>query len=497
MNVPSGHILSWSGQGHTCRKVRSHRFAAERKKAQAMHDPHEQLAEIPSPSDEQENAHPSPTGPARSSAKRIALLGDNALLARDTALQLRHAGYEVAVVTQMEQLALLLKKQVMTCILVDSSTRDSRFADPACAVQIREYCATPIPILWLASRNNFETRLAAVRADVDGYFAKPVDIGVLKECIESIAHHVDKQRYRVLAVGSDVARLATLERTLTQAGMEVLRLQKPLDLIGTLSQHHPELIVMDVHTTTCNGIDLAKLIRQDKTFLDLPVLILAEDKSPEMRRRAVLAGVDDYLTLPVPPEDLVFYISSRIERSRTLRTMIMCDGLTGLYNHRSIKEHLGREIARSVRERTPLSLAMVDIDFFKKVNDTYGHPVGDQVIRAISQILRQRLRRGDLIGRYGGEEFAVILPTTSAAVAASVLNEIRESFGKLRHKADDSEFSTTFSAGVADLGDVVGLANVGEMFRIADMALYQAKQAGRNRVELAQRYVDGFEPDGH
>jgi diguanylate cyclase (GGDEF)-like protein len=412
-------------------------------------------------------------------------------------MQLRYSGYEVAVVTQFEQLAPLSAKQALTCILVDPSSHDSRFADPACVTQIRSQCETPIPVLWLAPRNNFEARLAAARAGVDGYLAKPVEIGALKECLESLAQRADKQAYRVLVVGSDTGRLAELEHLLVQAGMETMRLQKPIDLVGTLSRHHPEALLIDVHTSACNGVDLTKLIRQDKTFLDLPVLVLSEDKDPDMRRRAVSAGVDDFLLMPVAADDLVFSISSRVERSRALRSLIMRDGLTGLYNHISIKEQLVREIARSSREGSPLALAMVDLDFFKKINDSHGHPVGDQVIRAISHILRQRLRHGDLVGRYGGEEFAVILPGTSATAAAGVLDEIRESFGKLRHKADNTEFFATFSAGVAELDDATGPADASEMFRIADMALYQAKQAGRNRVELAQRHADASSHTGN
>ncbi len=445
---------------------------------------------MPLPPNLLEETRPAPLAAAQPAARRICLLGDNALLARDTARQLQCSRYEVAIATQLEQLAPLLAKQALTCIVVDPSSRDSRFADPACITQIRSQCKTPVSILWLAPHNNFEARLAAARAGVDGYLAKPVEIGALKEHIESLAQCVDKQAYRVLVVGSDAERLAGLERLLARAGMETMRLQKPLDLIGTLNQHHPEAIVIDVHTSTCNGVDLTMLIRQDKAFLGLPVLVLSEDKDPDMRRRAVSAGVDDFLLMPVAEADLIFSISSRIERSRALRTLIMRDGLTGLYNHTSIKEQLVREIARSKRDGSPLALVMVDLDFFKKINDSYGHPVGDQVIRAISQILRQRLRQGDLIGRYGGEEFAVILPATSAAAAAGVLDEIREAFGKICHKAGDTEFFATFSAGVADLGDATGLADAGEMFRIADMALYQAKQAGRNRVELAQTHAD-------
>jgi diguanylate cyclase (GGDEF)-like protein len=228
------------------------------------------------------------------------------------------------------------------------------------------------------------------------------------------------------------------------------------------------------------------LIRQDPAFLDLPVLVLSDDSDPAARRRAVAAGVDDFLAPPCTRADLAVAVTMRVERSRALRSLIMRDGMTGLYNHVSIKEQLLREMARSKREGSPLALAMVDLDYFKKINDTWGHPVGDQVIRAIAHLLQQRLRHGDLIGRYGGEEFAVIMPGTSAAVAGRVLDGIRDLFGILRHKADETVFHATFSAGVADLDAAGGGAAPADLFRLADGALYEAKRAGRNRVALAE-----------
>jgi diguanylate cyclase (GGDEF)-like protein len=342
-----------------------------------------------------------------------------------------------------------------------------------------------VPILWLAPLDKFEARLAAARAGVDGFLARPFDIDDLKARIETLAQRLDPPPCRVLVVASDAARLDGIEGALAQAGMEALRLHKPLELIATLSRHHPDAIVIDVDTPACNGVDLARMIRQDPAFLDLPVLVLADDRDPAARRRAVAAGVDDFLAPPETRADLALAVMMRVERSRALRSLIMRDGMTGLYNHVSIKEQLLREMARSKREGSPLALAMVDLDFFKKINDTYGHQVGDQVIRAIAHILQQRLRHGDLIGRYGGEEFAVIMPGTSAAAAGRVLDDIRALFATVRHKADETVFHATFSAGVADL-DVAGDADPADLFRRADEALYEAKHAGRNRVALAR-----------
>jgi diguanylate cyclase (GGDEF)-like protein len=155
------------------------------------------------------------------------------------------------------------------------------------------------------------------------------------------------------------------------------------------------------------------------------------------------------------------------------------DGLTGLLNHTAIKEELAREVVRSNRLNTPLSFAMVDIDFFKKVNDTYGHAAGDRVLKSLARLLKQRLRETDIVGRYGGEEFAVIMNDTEATSAAKVIDEIRNVFSRLLHLSHDEEFFVNFSCGIADLKHFSDVASLSEA---ADKALYQAKQRGRNKV---------------
>lgn len=140
-------------------------------------------------------------------------------------------------------------------------------------------------------------------------------------------------------------------------------------------------------------------------------------------------------------------------------------------------------MARAQRLSAPLIFAMIDIDHFKRVNDTYGHPVGDRVIRSLSRLLKQRLRGTDVVGRYGGEEFAVILGGADARAATKVLNGIREDFSRLRHLGDEQEFGVTFSCGVAQFPDFDSPTKINDA---ADKALYEAKHAGRNRVALAQ-----------
>lgn len=225
------------------------------------------------------------------------------------------------------------------------------------------------------------------------------------------------------------------------------------------------------------------MIRQDNSYVDVPIVFLSSENDMANQLDAVRAGADDFIMKPVAQEYLVSSLSTRAERYRSLRALIMRDGLTGLYNHTAIKEHLASEILQAKRTQTPLALAMIDLDYFKRVNDQYGHATGDQVLRTLARILRQRLRRSDIVGRYGGEEFAIVFPDTDAATARRVLDQVRTAFAKVSQHAENEEFFVTFSAGVADLKNTV---DPDALFDTADSAMYTSKQAGRNRITLAE-----------
>ncbi|OGS99235.1 MAG: hypothetical protein A3F73_06295 [Gallionellales bacterium RIFCSPLOWO2_12_FULL_59_22] len=153
----------------------------------------------------------------------------------------------------------------------------------------------------------------------------------------------------------------------------------------------------------------------------------------------------------------------------------------------SVKEQLSREVARAKRNKLPLSLAMIDIDLFSQVNANYGYSAGNRVIQTLAHLLRQRLREADLIGRYGVEEFAIILNDADGDAAVKVMDNIREDFSRLRQMAEGKEFLVTFSCGVADISRFDDAAKMGDA---AEKALNRAKQEGRNRVVLAQEPFD-------
>lgn len=165
------------------------------------------------------------------------------------------------------------------------------------------------------------------------------------------------------------------------------------------------------------------------------------------------------------------------------------DPLTGLFNRRYLDEALERELARTARSQSPLSLLMIDIDHFKHINDTFGHPVGDRVLRQLGTLLERLIRRCDTACRYGGEEFVVLMPESTADNLAQRAEQLRSAFSELYIEVEGQYISATLSIGIATCHPRQDL-DAGTLIKMADQALYRAKQAGRNRVET-------FRPAGH
>ncbi len=212
---------------------------------------------------------------------------------------------------------------------------------------------------------------------------------------------------------------------LEQAGMVVRAIHDPLHVMEELHDMEPELVLMDLYMPGCTSYELAQVLRQRDSLAGVPIVFLSSESRQEKRQRAMGVGGDDFLTKPVDGADLVSTVSSRISRARVMRGFMVRDSLTGLYNHTRIKEQLETETFRSQRQKIHLSFAMLDLDHFKSVNDTHGHQMGDHVILSLSQMLVRRLRGSDTCGRYGGEEFAIILPDTDGEAAKMVIDRIR------------------------------------------------------------------------
>jgi len=337
-----------------------------------------------------------------------------------------------------------------------------------------------VTTLFIASHDDFETRLAAAQAGAAAYFVKPVDIPRLVDRLDNLLRNSEHSPYRILIIDDDTALAEHFRLILMAAGMDAVVVTDPRLALEATQRLQPDLILMDVHMPLCSGADLARTMRMQEEWVGIPIVYLSGVTDLDQQMKAMDSGADDFLTKPIANRHLVAAVTVRAARARQLSDLMARDSLTGLLKHSRIKEQLASEVARAIRQGTPLSVAMIDMDHFKSVNDNYGHPMGDRVIKTLAQLLRQRLRQQDSLGRYGGEEFVAILPECAAADAERKLNDIRERFRQIRFGSD--EFSVTLSAGIAT---TARYDDPRELLNAADAALYAAKHGGRDRVCLA------------
>jgi diguanylate cyclase (GGDEF)-like protein len=405
------------------------------------------------------------------------LLKDNQLVEK-TSQQLQTFGCEIKVASSIEELSDLAKKHWPMVIIVDFN-----FLTPGGIKRLNEIKQEnkdlrPFAMFVVGPRGNFSERLLALRASNDAYFTLPLPMNELLEKIESI-EHAGKERYNILIVEDELELAEYYSALINEAGMDTYVITQANQIDQALIEFKPDLILMDIYMPDCNGLELAMLIRQQKIYESLPIVFLSSENDKNKQLQALSLGGDDFILKTTEAEHLILAIKNKARRYKNLRSIITRDGLTGVYNHTSIQQILFSEIKRAARIQMPLSVAMVDLDLFKRINDNYGHLMGDQVLKHFCLLLRKRLRDSDFIGRYGGEEFLIILPNTPLKSAKLVLDELRDKFAQTSFSSGDTAFYTTFSAGVASYPEY---QTAMDLLKAADNALYKAKQEGSNRV---------------
>ncbi len=336
-----------------------------------------------------------------------------------------------------------------------------------------------VPLIMLSDWPDLESRVQAVRAGGRAYLSKPPDILALVEAVEAHSPQVQATPLTVLVVEDDPLQASHHAALLGAAGMNTLVVHDPLKIMEPLVDGRPDLVLMDLYMPGCTGVELAAAIRQQEAFVGIPIVFLSQERVRSLQWEAMRQGGDDFLTKPVDPEHLQAIVSTRAQRGRVLRSHMVRDSLTGLLNHSAILDRLDHELARARRSKEALAFAMLDLDHFKRVNDQFGHAAGDRVLRSLARMLQQRLRKTDLLGRYGGEEFAIILPGATASRATEILDDVRESFAALEFTFGVDRISVTFSVGISEFPRHQPLDRLAEA---ADHALYRAKGEGRNRV---------------
>ncbi|WP_266168284.1 diguanylate cyclase [Dyella subtropica] len=432
---------------------------------------------------------PTPALPARvtpdAARKLIYLVEDDTELALDVALQLGHFGYTVRTFETPEKLLEAPADDSLAVVLMDIVFPQGELAGPEAIVKMSAAKRLQAPVIFLSVRNDLAARLATTRAGAAAYLMKPIDIGALVGELDELVRDHPPEPYRVLIVDDNGPLAEHHAFTLQSAGISTEVATDPMAILAHLDDFKPDLVLMDMYMPGCTGAELAAVVRQLKNYVLVPIVFLSTESNTSRQLTAMRLGGDDFLTKPIAPEHLISAVSIRLRRYRVLRAHVERDSLTGLLNHAATKDRLATEIARSTRQGSFCCFAELDLDLFKQVNDTYGHLIGDRVLKSLAELLKRRLRRGDIVGRIGGEEFGIILPNTKAAGAAALLDELRDAFSQVRQYASiEREFTATFSCGIAEYR---GGSSSNDIYVLADKALYRAKQAGRNRVMLAEQ----------
>ncbi len=263
--------------------------------------------------------------------------------------------------------------------------------------------------------------------------------------------------------------------------------EKALEIVAQDEQ--PDLIILDVMMPEMDGYEVCKRLKSDDSTRDIPVIFVTAKDDAADEEHGLELGAIDYISKPfniaIVKARVKTHLSLKL-KTDLLNMLTSVDGLTGVANRRSFDAKADKEYRRCLRSGVPISMLMIDVDFFKQYNDTYGHCAGDNCLKKIASILSSELKRpGDVVARYGGEEFAVLLPGLNTDEAVFMAEKLRKSVvdQELEHSSSDACKHVTISVGVATIQAADNPSNsVQQLIHMADKNLYAAKSEGRNRV---------------
>jgi diguanylate cyclase (GGDEF)-like protein len=307
-----------------------------------------------------------------------------------------------------------------------------------------------------------------------------------------------------IAIVDDDAAIRRLVRLfLRRAGFDTIECTTGAEARVMLWNDPWDLAILDRRLPDIDGVLLAGELKGNPDFRTRYIIMLTGEAEQEDKIEGLELGADDYITKPFQYPELLARIRAGkrivdlqkelLETNKRLELLSITDGLTKLHNHRFFQDELARAFEESQRYQRPLSMVMIDIDFFKKINDTYGHAVGDEMLKAVARLYKESTRSTDLVARYGGEEFAVMMPETSLEDGIAFAEKIRVALESTQIPTQAGLLNATVSLGVASVPHS-RIHTSKELIVAADKALYRAKKRGRNQVQAEMRRDPGRAP---
>jgi len=334
-----------------------------------------------------------------------------------------------------------------------------------------------------------ETKLEWEKQELRDFLYELMDLSYQYEHFETI--DVSKPIIRdegtplIQVIDDDISMLILLKDTLEEEGWIVVAHTDAEVGKELFYELQPDCLIIDVHLPGKNGIQLLEDLNHHLEKMFIPTVMISIENDRETRIRAIESGADDFIEKPLDLEEFVLRVKRQIKRKKLFDQSVMIDELTQVYNRRFLNDSLMRSLVDIERSSTYFTVAVVDLDYFKKVNDTYGHIVGDKVLQTFAQFLKEHIRVTDSVFRYGGEEFVVLFPRTTDTDVKNILTRLLEKFFNTPFTENGQTFYISFSAGVFMVLDEKMDSKT--MIQTADQALYLAKENGRARVESANQ----------
>jgi two-component system cell cycle response regulator len=294
----------------------------------------------------------------------------------------------------------------------------------------------------------------------------------------------DDQSSLVLVADDDGVTRAIVSSWLKGAGYAVIAAADGDQALQLARDQHPDLLLVDVTMPGRDGYEVCRAI-QAESATPPPVIFLTAHTQTDARVAGLDAGAVDYIVKPFANEELVARVRAALRTKAVhdgLAERAARDGLTGVFNRRELDTRAGQAVALADRHKRPFSCLLLDLDHFKQINDTHGHAAGDTVLRESAQRICDASRISDIVGRYGGEEFVVLLPETDGAAAVVTADKLRGLLSQTPVTVGPVTIPIHASIGVASWSDA--MRTPGDLYAAADEALYRAKELGRDRTEL-------------